>query len=702
VPPLAKLSEHMNERSHAGNKPKPAKRVPAAEASSDERNPSIWVDVDEERPRRRRRPRQPTSESSKPDRSTKTKHQSSSQLDLGRFLPKLSRILEATDPNVRQRSYHGNEQKRDAEEKTRSTRYRDENDYVHRHPAKRRTTVIPRRSDTLPNFNPSLLSVLSGLTSASDRSSGSNSTITQSRYDRKRGLPTRTRSGRPETIPETTPKAMSHTKPLNVFDYIEEPSVTKDHDEASVTSPASSSSSHYQPSDAGSSEAPPTPSSRSTVPSPTTNRSVSVSVAELRRKYDPESPVAKMPYSNSRNIEPSTRGQRKQQRRKDADEHMAEQGTASPSTSPSVPDFGSSHRQSSHGSLRALDDEQRLRQQEEDRRRHMAQSQHPYAYRYVPPPEPSDSHDADHAMPSEHQSLEHYIHQPVPMRHTPPRVIQPVPSPITNSNSPLVSPPHVPDAPDLTKTTLAGYELIASSLAASHAPPTDGTTTTGPTLTPLYRKFSHLHHRVLLHLQDELAELESQLRFLDESIAQISAASPLPPTADSPTPQSPPSYPPPSRRLERNHNYPHFTHRTVILGEIYNKQKQYHSALRDYTSMLRDSRPAEESEVAAYKSFMAERKPIWEAETKFLDRTDDLVVPEPQSQSRPLTRRTRSGDPPAQSTLWEQAAFLAALLLLPLLLSIILSDFASRAAATALLGAGAGLVIWGGRVREGV
>jgi hypothetical protein len=52
--------------------------------------------------------------------------------------------------------------------------------------------------------------------------------------------------------------------------------------------------------------------------------------------------------------------------------------------------------------------------------------------------------------------------------------------------------------------------------------------------------------------------------------------------------------------------------------------------------------------------------------------------------------------------LWEQAAFLGALLLLPLLLSAVMSDFASRAAATALLGAGAGLVIWGGRVRDGV
>lgn len=691
----------MNERTCAGNEPKPGKRVP--ETSSDERNnSSVWVDVEEERPRRRRRPRQPTSESPKPDRSTKSKHQNSSQLDIGRFLPKLSRILEATDPNVRQRSYHGNEQKRDVEEKHRPTRYRDENGHVHRHTAKRRTTVTPKRSDPLPNFNPSLLSVLSGLTSASDRSSGSNSTITQSRYDRKRGLPARqlsTRSGRPETISETMPRNMSRTKPPNVFDYIEEIPVAEDHDEVSLTSPASSSSSHYQHSDAGSSEAPTTPSSRSTAPSPTTNRNVSV--AELRRKYDPDSLVTKMAYSNSRNTEPSTRGQRKQYRRKDEEEHIDEPATASPSTSSSVPDFGGGHRQSSHGSLRELDNEQRLRQQEEDRRRHMAHSQHPYAYEYVPLPEPSDSHDTEHMMPSESQSLEHYIHQPVPTRHTPPRVIQPAPSPIANTTSPPVSPPHAPDAPDLTTTTLAGYELLASSLAATHTLHTDSTTTTAPTLTPLYRKFSHLHHRVLLHLQDELAELETQLRFLDESIAQISASPHLPPV-DSPDSVSSPSHPPASRRLERNPNYPtHFARRTWILGEIYNKQKQYHSALRDYTSMLRDSRPAEESEISAYKSFLAERKPISNAETTFLDKTDDLVVPEPQSHLQPLTRRARSGASTAHGALWEQAAFLVALLLLPLLLSTVLPDFASRAAATALLGAGAGLVIWGGRVREG-
>jgi hypothetical protein len=65
-------------------------------------------------------------------------------------------------------------------------------------------------------------------------------------------------------------------------------------------------------------------------------------------------------------------------------------------------------------------------------------------------------------------------------------------------------------------------------------------------------------------------------------------------------------------------------------------------------------------------------------------------------------RPTNDGARPfstGRDALWEQASFLAALLLLPLLLSAVLPDFGSRAAATALLGAGAGLVVWGARVR---
>lgn len=70
--------------------------------------------------------------------------------------------------------------------------------------------------------------------------------------------------------------------------------------------------------------------------------------------------------------------------------------------------------------------------------------------------------------------------------------------------------PTAPSFPDLKKTTLAGYELLAAKL-------TDGTIGTRP----MYRSFEHLHHRLLLYLQDEICEYEEELRKLDEWISQI-------------------------------------------------------------------------------------------------------------------------------------------------------------------------------------
>lgn len=677
-------------------------RVPAPATSPEDQTKAsaVWIDVDEERPRRRRKSRQSFPESTKPDRPSQQRQQSNAQSDIGRFLPRLSRILEASDPNVRQKSYHSSEQRRDSEDKSRSSRHKDENDYAHRHSTRRRTSVAPRRPDPLLKFNPSLLSVLSSLTGTSERSSGSNSTITQQSYDRKRGLAPRRPPARREksrTVAQPTPAAMSRNKSPNVFDYIEDVSTGDDHDGMSVISPASSASSHYQPSEAGSSEAPTTPSSRSTLPSPTTTRSVSV--AELRRKYDPDYTGHTGSYGSQQGSDPMMRDSvRKKRSLKDAEERGGGKGTASPTLASSAPDFSDNHRQSSQSSLRALDDEQRLRQQEDEMRRHVAYTQHPYGYEFTSPPEPSprqSSPQVNRVSPSNDQSLEHYIHQPMPTRPTPPRLIRSTPPPPIDGSPSLTSPPHVPEPPDLSKVTLTGYELLASHLTSSSIPPSKDTSSVPPHLTPLYRKFSHLHHRVLLHLQDELAELEHHLRMLDEGIAQTYTIPPAPPT-ESPTPTTNPQHYPASRRIERDaaSSHPVFARRTLLLGEIYNKQQQYHTALRDYTSLLRDSRPAAKDEIAAYKFFVADRKPICDGEAAFLEKREDLVVPGGAAPANASVPRAAGRD-----ALWEQASFLAALLLLPLLLSTVLPDFASRAAATALLGAGTGLVVWGARVR---
>ena len=678
-------------------------RVPAPVTSSEEQTKAsaVWVDVDEERPRRRRKARQPSTEPNKSDTPIRSRQQSNAQSDLGRFLPRLGRILEVSDPNVRQRSYHDSKPKRDIDDRSRPSRHRDENDYVHRHSTRRRTAAGSRRPEPLLNVNPSLISLLSSLTGTSERSSGSNSTITQQSYDRKRGLGPRRPTARREKsrmAAQSTSAAMSRTKSPNVFDYMEDVSKVQDHDNLSVISPASSASSHYQPSDAGSSEAPPTPSSRSTLPSPTTTRSVSV--AELRRKYDTDHANSATFQGNNYGPESASRvTMRKQPVLKDSEERNERRDSASPVMASSTSDFNDNHRQSSQNSLRQLDDEQRLRQQEEELRRHMAYSQHPCGYNFTSPPEASEHQDQDtpHAdpdAPANNQSLDHYIHQPMPTRPTPPKLVRSTVSPFVESSPAITSPPHVPSPPDLTKVTLTGYELLASHLSSSAAPSTKDASPEATNLTPLYRKFSLLHHRVLLHLQDELAELETHLRVLDEGIAQTYAV-PLTPATEPPTT---PNHHPASRRLERDvaSSHPVFARRTLLLGEIYSKQQQYHTALRDYTSLLRDSRPAEDKDVAAYKAFLADRNPICEGEVAFLDKKDDLIVP---GTAKPVANHSVIHAAAGQDALWEQVAFLLALLLLPLLLSAVLPDFASRAAATALLGAGAGFVVWAARIR---
>lgn len=62
---------------------------------------------------------------------------------------------------------------------------------------------------------------------------------------------------------------------------------------------------------------------------------------------------------------------------------------------------------------------------------------------------------------------------------------------------------------------LTGYELLASRLSCHNIDSEDGTL-----VKPMYRKFEALNHRILLHLQDEISELEEHLRRLDQADTQ--------------------------------------------------------------------------------------------------------------------------------------------------------------------------------------
>lgn len=120
---------------------------------------------------------------------------------------------------------------------------------------------------------------------------------------------------------------------------------------------------------------------------------------------------------------------------------------------------------------------------------------------------------------------------------------------------------------DPTQTTLVGYEALAAKLSSSSVTPDEPDD--NPPLRPLYRKFEHLNHRVLLYLQDEITELESELRRYDEAIAQASAKA-LGQAGGKDTKQLPVS-----RRAEAKVGTEAHHRRVELLGRIYMKTGQY-------------------------------------------------------------------------------------------------------------------------------
>lgn len=86
-----------------------------------------------------------------------------------------------------------------------------------------------------------------------------------------------------------------------------------------------------------------------------------------------------------------------------------------------------------------------------------------------------------------------------------------IPSTALNTRPPLQIKQH--PLPRAEKLPVTGYELLASQLS-TRAPER------GEKIKPIYRKFEALNHRLLLHLQDELSELEEQLHRLDHTDTQ--------------------------------------------------------------------------------------------------------------------------------------------------------------------------------------
>ncbi|UNI17462.1 hypothetical protein JDV02_003803 [Purpureocillium takamizusanense] len=159
------------------------------------------------------------------------------------------------------------------------------------------------------------------------------------------------------------------------------------------------------------------------------------------------------------------------------------------------------------------------------------------------------------------------------------------------------------------KTPMSGYELLAAKLVGGLG---------GPPVTPIYRRFEALNHRLLLYLQADLTDLEAELRSLDRKDTVDRGCGLIPA----------------SRRHERWSNTAVSQQRTEILGQIGYKLSQYNKLITSFRR-VQDLPGATLDEAQSYRSWLSRSRLIVEDETKFLDLGEDLVC---------LTRDGDAGD----------------------------------------------------------
>ncbi len=107
-----------------------------------------------------------------------------------------------------------------------------------------------------------------------------------------------------------------------------------------------------------------------------------------------------------------------------------------------------------------------------------------------------------------------------------------------------------------------GYELLASKIDSRG----------DAVLRPIYRKFETLNNRMLLYLQDEISEMEDQLRELDDAIAHEERAN---------------GGKPASRRVEAKLPSQLQWHRLDLLGRSFAKVEQYSKSAHEGSTIVR-------------------------------------------------------------------------------------------------------------------
>ncbi|GAB7365798.1 hypothetical protein MBLNU230_g7131t1 [Neophaeotheca triangularis] len=502
------------------------------------------------------------------------------------------------------------------------------------------------------------------MTGSSGNSGGSGSTITQKSFDRRGSDASKRPASRPRradsAMDESTQEPGKPSHP-NVFDFMDTNSANDANDGHSVIF-SSPSTSRYEPSESSSGEAPTTPSSFSTFPSPSSTRRTSV--AELRQRYDPQyssSPRSPSVRAGSRSPEYYSRA-RKQPSVSDVPE-VDEYKVDSPVMEPERPQEDS-HRSSSRSS-RSGSTSQRLRDQEESLRQHVAHTQQPYQAYHVDPVYSQHRSHSEASTASDqaayNMALQQYQHAPMPIH--PPPIIQPL------DEDRAFNHPPAPEPPDVTQKHIEGYELLATQLANPTSP-----------IKPLYRKFTHLNHRILLHLQDELSELEEQLRTLDELALQYDGSGHLA-----------------SRRAETYQGSELHHRRRNLLGLIFTKTDQYTRAMNSFTNLSQHPSPPRPEDIETYRTWLRTHNPVHESETRFLNHPDDLISP--SSKTPATSPAAPSSSVPPSTVVENPLPYLPVPLLLPLLLFPLIPTLAGRTLVTLLIALGASVFAATTRVR---
>ncbi|CAD6455781.1 d10bc7e1-38fd-4f2e-a9d9-bbe929389889 [Sclerotinia trifoliorum] len=195
-------------------------------------------------------------------------------------------------------------------------------------------------------------------------------------------------------------------------------------------------------------------------------------------------------------------------------------------------------------------------------------------------------------------------------------------------------PKHVPSQID---PTITGYELLASRLSSSSHSGSD--TVVEDRIKPMYRKFEALNHRLLLHLQDEISELEEQLQRLDKADTESRR---LRHTGNG---NFGIDVIPASRRASEQMGGDLQWHKMDILGRIGYKLAQYNQTLTSFHS-LQSLPPASQPDITHYREYLQTARPITEVETRFLDPKveDDLISVASGSSGSRSQGRHQNGD----------------------------------------------------------